>query len=32
MKNAVYKAPLVHPVVNQKNSVLLQLLWIRFAD
>ena len=25
MTSAVYKAPLVRPVVNQKNSVLLQL-------
>ena len=24
MKNAVYKAPLVRPAVNRKNSILLQ--------
>ena len=30
MKSAVYKAPLVCPVVNQKNSILLQLLHIQY--
>ena len=29
-KSAVYKAPLVCPVVNQKNNVLLQLLYILY--
>ena len=35
MKRAVYEAPLVCTVVNQRNSILLQLLCIQyfhFAD